>query len=260
MKVDYINHYLTDNDIANAARLSFNKKAENYTDEQNASLIRYLARGMQTKDWEAKIDEILEMGIDYTNNEGIVGNDEKVKKQVHDFLTYIRSVPEHWVPFGHPHVTLHVQVPVPIARQLFKHKIGFVESEESRRYVSETPTIYTPPEWRAKAENVKQGSGDRHPDSDYWAASYQLLARKSIQTYEDMIEAGIAPEMARFALIQGVEVQWIWTGSLFAVANVYNQRADSHAQKESQIVAGWIDDIMTPLFPIAWPALTKGAY
>lgn len=259
MKVEYINHYLDDNAIANAARLSFNKKAENYTDEQNANLIRYLARGMQTKDWNAKIEEVLEMGIDFTNNEGPT-NDEKVRKQVHNFLTYMRNVPEHWVPFGHPHITLHMQVPVPIARQLFKHKIGFVESEESRRYVSETPTIFIPDEFRAKAENVKQGSGDKHPDSDYWKAAYELLARKSIQVYEDMIEAGVAPEQARFALIQGVEVQWIWTGSLYALANVYNQRADSHAQQESQQVAKWIDEIAAPLYPVAWSALTKGQY
>jgi len=260
MKVEYINHYLTDNDIANAARLSFNKKAANYTDEQNANLIRYLARGMQTKDWEAKINEILEMGINFTNNEDIEGNDEKVKKQVHDFLTYMRNVPEHWVPFGHPHVTLHVQVPVPIARQLFKHKIGFVESEESRRYVSETPTVFIPDEFRSAAANVKQGSGDKHRNSDFWKASYESLASKSIQVYEDMIDDGVAPEQARFALIQGVEVQWIWTGSLFALANVYNQRSDSHAQKESQQVAKWIDEIAAPLYPVAWPALTRGQY
>jgi thymidylate synthase (FAD) len=41
---------------------------------------------------------------------------------------------------------------------------------------------------------------------------------------------------------------------------LYNQRADSHAQKEIQDVAHMLDAIIAPLFPISWQALTKGAY
>lgn len=53
-----------------------------------------------------------------------------------------------------------MKAPVPIARQLFKHKVGFVESEESRRYVSHKPEYYVPDFFRSAAANVKQGSGD----------------------------------------------------------------------------------------------------
>ena len=52
MKATYINHYLTDHDVANFARQSFDKLAENFTDEQNHKLIQFLARGMTSKDWE----------------------------------------------------------------------------------------------------------------------------------------------------------------------------------------------------------------
>jgi thymidylate synthase (FAD) len=41
---------------------------------------------------------------------------------------------------------------------------------------------------------------------------------------------------------------------------VYNQRSDSHAQKEVQDVASEIDQIIAPLYPISWDALTKGVY
>jgi thymidylate synthase (FAD) len=177
-----------------------------------------------------------------------------------ELATYCRSIPEHWVPFGHPHISILMEAPVPIARQLFKHKIGFVESEESRRYIKSTPQLYVPDEFRAAAANVKQGSAGKHPDSEFWKTTYTSQCLVGIELYERMIEDGVAPEQARFILPQGCEVHWLWTGSLYAFANMYNQRADSHAQKESQILAGEIDRIIAPLYPVSWAALTRGEY
>lgn len=75
-----------------------------------------------------------------------------------------------------------------------------------------------------------------------------------------MIEDGVCPEQARFILPQGCEVNWVWTGSLYAFANYYSQRSDSHAQRESQELAAEVDAIIAPLFPVSWAALTKGDY
>jgi thymidylate synthase (FAD) len=44
ISVDYIGHYGTDHTVANAARVSFHKDADNYSDEQNDKLIKYLAK------------------------------------------------------------------------------------------------------------------------------------------------------------------------------------------------------------------------
>lgn len=41
--VEYINHMGSDKSVVDAARVSFSKISENYTDEQNAKLINYLA-------------------------------------------------------------------------------------------------------------------------------------------------------------------------------------------------------------------------
>ena len=52
MQVIYENHYLTDHDVANYARQSFAKLADKFSPQQNANLIRFLARGMASQDWE----------------------------------------------------------------------------------------------------------------------------------------------------------------------------------------------------------------
>ena len=245
MQALYENHYLTDTDVANYARQSFAKLAENFTAEQNNNLIKFLARGMTTRDWDRLVDEI-----------GINNSLEDRKA----LATYLRNIPEHWVPFGHPHITLRMNAPVPIRVQCFKHKVGFVESEESRRYISSTPTLYVPEEFRMSAENVKQGSAGAHPYSDMWKEKYIETCGTAILNYNNMIVNGVCPEQARFILPQGCEVNWVWTGSLYAFANFYNQRSDSHAQKEIQDLAHQVDEIISPLFPVSWAALTKGDY
>lgn len=137
----------------------------------------------------------------------------------------------------------------------FKHKIGFVESEESRRYISSRPEFYIPEHFRAKAENVKQGSAGVHPNNEYWMDEYKRAAEASIEAYLAAIKDGVCPEQARFFLIQGVEVNWVWTGSLYAFAQAANARLDSHAQKEIRDLFTEIDAIIRPLFPVSWAAL-----
>lgn len=102
MQAVYENHYLSDKDVANYARHSFAKLAENFTEAQNNNLIRFLARGMATGDWEALAFKLMQA-------ESI----EAAK----DLATYLRNIPEHWVPFGHPHITLRMSAPVPIRTQ-----------------------------------------------------------------------------------------------------------------------------------------------
>lgn len=245
MQAVYENHYLSDKDVANFARQSFGKLADQFTEEQNNNLIRFLARGMAKGDWEELVSEVAT---------------GQHPDQARSLAVYLRSIPEHWVPFGHPHISIRVSAPVPIARQAFKHKIGLVESEESRRYVSSTPVVYVPDAFRSAAASVKQGSGDVHQMSDHIRSVYLTHCNEGIRLYEEMIEAGVCPEQARFILPQGVEVNWLWTGSLYAYANFYNQRSDSHAQKEIQELAEQINQIIAPLYSVSWAALTQGEY
>lgn len=253
MKAIYENHYLSDTDVANFARQSFAKLAENFTEAQNNQLIKFLARGMSSGDWENLLLQI--QGGTHGWNGG-----QSAKEVAHNLAAYMRNIPEHWVPFGHPQISLRMQAPIPIRVQCFKHKIGFVESEESRRYISTRPEYFMPPFFRAKAVNVKQGSGEAHTRTKHWERIYSETCATLVYTYEKMVEEGICPEQARFVLPQGCEVNWVWTGSLYAYANFYNQRSNSHAQKEIQELAKMVGDIIEPLYPVSWAALTRGEY
>ena len=226
MQVSYIDHMGTDLQIVNAARVSFDKESE----------------------WELK-----EMG-------GVKGHPDiwGLKDEDARLISYLAKH-NHWTPFAHTAISLRMEAPVPIRTQCFKHKQGLVENEESRRYISSTPKLFVPDEFRmAPSNGAKQGSSGVHPDSAKWQNYYLQRCHKMIDFYEEMVADGVCPEQARFVLPQGCEVHWVWTGNLYAFANFYLKRTDPHAQKEIRDLAEEVGKIVEPLFPVSWKALTNG--
>ena len=128
----------------------------------------------------------------------------------------------HWTPFGHVQLQFRIAAPVFIARQLGKHQVGLVWNEVSRRYVDSNVSFYTPPVWRKKADNKKQGSSDDIiVQDDILFSNYEKLLKASELLYDILLEKGAAPEQARMVLPQSMMTEWIWTGSLAAFGMTY---------------------------------------
>jgi thymidylate synthase (FAD) len=174
----------------------------------------------------------------------------------------------HWTPFAHPQLSVHVTAPIFVARQCFKHKVGLVENEVSRRYVDAQPAMYQPRRWRGRAEDKKQGcseltvafvqlepEGERVPPTLLAEDCY----RTCLATYEAMIRGGVAPEQARMVLPQAMMTEWIWTGSLAAFARFSQLRQGRDAQAETGEVAWRCADILERCFPVSWAALNGAA-
>jgi len=163
----------------------------------------------------------------------------------------------HWTPFAHPQITLRIKAPISIRTQFFKHKQGFVENEVSRRYVTFEPEFYIP-KWRSSPSGgAKQGSGDFIQDATFLTHAYADAVENTMNVYLSLIEMGVAPEQARFALPQGMYTEWYWTGSLAAYARFYKQRIDDHAQWEIRQYAEGVGEIIKPHFPVSWEQLTS---
>jgi thymidylate synthase (FAD) len=222
IKAEYVSHMGSDLTVVNSARVSFDKESN----------------------WDF--------------NPAATGN---VLSKVDTRLISYLATHAHTTPFTHPQITLRETIPIFVARQRFKHVVGFTYNEVSRRYVDAAPEFFVPKEWRKRPEgSVKQGSGDTHPDSYTFGAIYGEFLKNAKATYENMIACGIAPEQARMVLPQSMLTSYYVTGSLAAFARAYKQRIDAHAQIEIQDLAKQWNEIIEPLFPVAWNALTKGDY
>lgn len=216
IKVELLNFMGEDLDVANVARVSFDKRSE--LDEN---------------------DELL----------------DKDKRLIRYLATH-----DHWSPFAHCFAQFRIKAPIFVARQLVKHQVGLSWNEVSRRYVDSEPEFYLPANLRTRPDNVKQGSVEGGLP---WSAEANALfgiermTRQALETYQDLLEIGVAPEMARMVLPLNTMTDWIWSGSLMAFARVCKQRLDPHAQLECRKVAEKIDEALFPLFPHSWHALTK---
>ena len=184
----------------------------------------------------------------------------EMKKGDVKLVNYLGSH-NHISPFGHCFASFSVKAPIFVARQLVKHK--FLRwNEISRRYVDDKPEFYFPPCWKGRPVNVKQGRDeectidtayyDRDDGYNSWDGDAVSIAAES---YQKMIELGIAPEQARMILPQNTMTEWWWSGSLDAFADMCNLRCKPDAQYETRLVADLIDERMSELFPVAWATL-----
>jgi|TARA_R110000823_G_scaffold56970_6_gene138363 thymidylate synthase (FAD) len=179
-------------------------------------------------------------------------------------LLYYLARHEHFTPFTHCTVTMRERVPLFVARQRFKHTIGFSYNEVSRRYVDEDPEFYKPEEWRGKASDKKQGSSneviDINPLTPYGSRSmiddYDTVLNRCLWVYKQLLRKGVCPEQARMVLPQSMYTEYYVTGSLYAWARAYNLRSKPDAQQEIQELASSWHDVIIKLFPESWLALT----
>jgi thymidylate synthase (FAD) len=221
MKAELISYLGTDLTVVNAARVSFDKESE----------------------WE----------VNHSVRKELSSKDAAL-------IRYLAKH-DHFTPFTHCMITLRETVPIFVARQRFKHTIGFSYNEVSRRYVNDTPEFYTPDTWRGKADNVKQGSSEKTiegaPELEAKEA-YKNVIKHCQEEYEWLMALGVCPEQARMVLPQSMYTSYYVTGSLSAFARAYKLRIDKHAQKEIQELAESWNNIIKDLFPVSWKALTDG--
>ena len=170
---------------------------------------------------------------------------------------------QHWTPFGHCTVQFRIKAPVFVARQLGKHQVGLVWNEMSRRYVDSSPEFYTPPRWRGRPKNKKQGSSEETIEINPGGKSgpamvddYQQALSKCVWTYEQLLRKGVSPEMARMVLPLSTYTEWYWTGSLIAFSRICSLRLKEDSQEETRQVAEQISDHCCHLFPVSWEALS----
>lgn len=217
---------ITGNDLTavNSARVSYDKKVDEFT-EQDKRLIRFLAKHGHTS------------------------------------------------PFRHAFVTFEAYAPLMVARQWWKYIIGSDHeeykrdpftawNESSRRYITEKPEFYVvqPNEWRSAPDNSKQGSGEpvKPETGEILTNTLTRTYFTGLQNYEWAMEMGVCAEQARLFLpAYGLYVRWYWSASLQGVATMLNQRLAHDAQKEFQLYAHAVWELMKENFPVSIEELVK---
>jgi len=164
----------------------------------------------------------------------------------------------HITPFFHPQLRFRLKMPIYVACEWFRHTIGFARNEVSRRYVDDIPECYVPraESLRERDSNKKQGSKATPIEM---AAHYRDLIKKfnrqAEELYTELLEANLAPEVARGVLPQSMYTEFIETGSLSAYARLCSLRLDPQAQEEIRVYAAAVSGLIEKHFPVSWKSL-----
>jgi len=193
----------------------------------------------------------------------------KGTKKISDDRRLIRYLlrHQHTTPFEMVEFRFLMKLPIFVARQLIRHRTASV-NEYSGRY-SEMPNEFYIPELEdlapQSATNHQGRSGDM-ADSLATAAQfyiddhskgafacYQALLGND-DTHRVPIDGGIAKELARMVLPLNNYTEWYWKIDLKNLMHFLKLREDSHAQKEIQVFANAIHDLIAPSIPLAMEA------
>ena len=176
--------------------------------------------------------------------------DQYVLKDADRKLVHYLACHKHTSPFGHAFASFHIKAPLFVHAQCLKHK--FLRSNTiSRRYVDDDPEFYEPTEWRGRSVDKKQGSSA----VVHISVDQGMQWHRQLQTYKDLLEAGVAPEMARIVLPTSMYTEWHMSGSMDAWAALCVLRLSEDTQYETRLVAQQISAKMADLFPVSWGAL-----
>jgi thymidylate synthase (FAD) len=165
---------------------------------------------------------------------------------------------DHVSPFFHPQARFRIKMPIFVAREWYRHQIGFARNEVSRRYVDSVPEVWTPAveDLRERDPKIKQGSKDT---AVFGAEEIHMQVKEfqdlSLELYDKMLKEGVAPEVARCVLPQSMYTEFIETGSLAAYARLCGLRLSPDAQKEIRGYATGLSELLEPRFPVSWPSL-----
>lgn len=165
----------------------------------------------------------------------------------------------HTSPFFHPQIRMRIKIPIFVAREWYRHTVGFARNEVSRRYVDTKPEIWVPnaSQIRARDANLKQGSKDTPVDNvNEVLEAFQLAAHNSLELYDTLLKENVAPEIARIILPQSMYTEFIETASLAAYARLVKLRLDPGAQQEIKRYAEVVSSMIESHFPVSWRALS----
>ncbi|TMR98539.1 FAD-dependent thymidylate synthase [Nonomuraea basaltis] len=170
----------------------------------------------------------------------------------------------HGTPFEHSSMTFFISAPIFVFREFMRHRT-FSYNEESGRYRQLVPVFYVPGPDR---KLVQEGKPGKYVFKDGTAEQHKLVTeatqesyRHSYRAYLEMLEAGVAREVARTVLPVGLYSSMYATCNARALMNFLSLRVKredstfpSFPQREIEMVAEKMEALWAGLMPLTHAA------
>ena len=164
---------------------------------------------------------------------------------------------EHWSVFEQAYLTLQIETTRGLAAQILRHR-SFTFQEFSQRYADSGQLGEIPlPELRRQDKKNRQNSISDLPEELINEFNQKIKHQFNLnkQLYEDMLEAGIAKECARFVLPLATPTRIYMTGSCRSWIHYISLRSANGTQKEHMDIAKECKNIFIKEYPVVSSAL-----
>jgi thymidylate synthase (FAD) len=198
----------------------------------------------------------------------VVGENDPREKDNEKLINYLMRE-HHGSPFEHTDVTFSIEAPIFVFREFHRHRAGWSYNEMSGRYTTLPSRFYVPDSGRPLVNSGSPSAPQLVAGTYAQVALVQgEITRQSINawdSYQKMLKAGIANEVARIVLPLGIMSQMYATANLRAIfhflslrtLNKPNASFKSRPQYEIALVADQIELIVADLYPIAYKAFQE---
>lgn len=170
----------------------------------------------------------------------------------------------HGSPFEHNSMTFYVQAPIFVFREFMRHRIASY-NEESGRYRQLNPVFYVPGADRNLVQVGKPGAYEFLPgspdQSELVSSEVTAVATEAFASYQRMLDAGVAREVARIVLPLTIYSSMYVTlnaRSLMNFLSLRTKREGTHfpsfPQREIEMCAEQMEEHFARLMPLTYEA------
>jgi thymidylate synthase (FAD) len=163
----------------------------------------------------------------------------------------------HGTPFEHNAFRFHIRAPIFVAREWFRHRVGSF-NEFSMRYAKATDDFYVPEPDDVRTQVGKPGAYSFEPVDPELAEQtrdeLRAVYEQAYATYERLVEAGVARELARAVMPVGAYTEFYWTVNARALMNFVALRAHETAQREIRRYAEAVETFFAEKMPVTHAA------
>ena len=163
----------------------------------------------------------------------------------------------HGTPFEHNSFRFHIRCPIFVAREWMRHRVSSF-NEFSLRYAKATDDFYVPEPEDVRSQVGKPGAYSFEQVSDELAEEtrekLQAVYETAYRTYEELVERGVARELARCVLPVGAYTEFYWTVNARSLMNFLSLRNAETAQREIRRYAEACERFLEQLMPVTHAA------
>jgi thymidylate synthase (FAD) len=166
----------------------------------------------------------------------------------------------HGTPYEHNSFRFHIRAPIFVTREWMRHRVGSF-NEFSMRYAKATDDFYVPEAEDVRSQVGKPGSYSFEPvDAELAETAREALQdvyEQAYGTYERLVEAGVARELARSVIPVGAYTEFFWTVNARALMNFISLRAAETAQREIRRYAEACERFLAQRMPVTYEAFVE---